>query len=45
MSFMPNAANTKAQATNPIALQSVTTALCATVALCITAAGTITPPQ
>jgi hypothetical protein len=42
MSFMPNAANTKAEATNPMALQSVTIALCATVALCITPAGMTT---
>jgi len=45
MSFMPNAANTKAEATNPIALQSVTIALCATVVLCIKAAGMTTPPS
>jgi hypothetical protein len=43
MSFMPNAANTKAEATNPIALLSVRIALCTTVALCVTLAGTITP--
>jgi hypothetical protein len=39
MSFMPNAANTKAEATTPIALLSVT------IALCVTIAGTITPPS
>jgi hypothetical protein len=43
MSFMPNAANTKAEATNPIAPLSITIALWATVALCITAAGMTTP--
>jgi hypothetical protein len=45
MSFMPNVASIKAEATNPIAPLSVTIALCVTAALCATIAGTIMPPQ
>jgi hypothetical protein len=48
MSFMPNAANTKAEAINPIVLLSVKPvriALCGMVAVCITAAGMTAPPQ
>jgi hypothetical protein len=39
MSFMPNAANTKAEATYPIVLLSITIALWATIA------GTIASPE
>jgi hypothetical protein len=48
MSFMPNAANTMAEAINPIVLLSVKPvriALCGMVALCITAAGMTAPPS
>jgi hypothetical protein len=51
MSFMPNVANTKPEAINPIALRSVRPvkialiALCAPVALCTTPAGMTTHPQ
>ena len=48
MSFMPNAANTKPEAINPIALPSVRLAkipLCTTVALCTAPAGMTTRPQ
>jgi hypothetical protein len=51
MSFMPNAANTKAEAIKPIAAVFVTIelcvriALCATIAPCVWIAGMTTPPQ
>ena len=51
MSFMPNVANTKPEAINPIALRSVRPVrtalitLCASVALCTTPAGMTTRPQ